>query len=67
MHDINFIRKNSVQFDNSMKNRGEGSCSKKIIEIDSDKRNIQTILQKIKTIVSKTFLKKVYNSPYYQF
>jgi len=27
----------------------------------------QTILQKIKTIVSKTFLKKVYNSPYYQF
>ncbi len=47
MHDINFIRKNSVQFDNSMKNRGEGSCSKKIIEIDSDKRNIQTILQKI--------------------
>ena len=45
MHNINFIRENSVIFDNAMKQRGENSISKKIIEIDEEKRKTQTILQ----------------------
>ncbi len=47
MHNINFIRENSVFFDNAMKQRGENSISKKIIEIDEDKRKTQTILQSL--------------------
>ena len=47
MHDINFIRNNSVSFDNSMKSRGIEPCAKKIIRIDEEKRNTQTILQNI--------------------
>ncbi len=45
MHNINFIRENSVIFDNAMKQRGENNISKKIIEIDEEKRKTQTILQ----------------------
>jgi seryl-tRNA synthetase len=47
MHNINYIRDNPIQFDNAMKDRGEKPCSDKIIKIDLDKRNTQTILQNI--------------------
>ena len=46
MHDINFIRDNPIAFDNAMKQRGEIPVSKKIIELDENKRKTQTILQK---------------------
>jgi len=45
MHNINFIRENPIAFDNAMKQRGENEYSKKILEIDEQKRNTQTILQ----------------------
>jgi len=47
MHNINFIRENSIIFDNAMKQRGERIISKKIIEIDEEKRKTQTILQSL--------------------
>ena len=47
MHNINFIRKNPIEFDNAMKQRGEHSLSKKILEIDEQKRNTQTLLQNL--------------------
>ena len=47
MIDINFIRENPIEFDNSMKHRGLETCSNKIIKIDEEKRNTQTVLQKI--------------------
>ena len=47
MHNINFIRNNPVAFDNAMKQRGEKIFSKKIIEIDEEKRKTQTILQNL--------------------
>ena len=56
MIDINFIRENSVEFDNSMKNRGIDPISNIILKIDEEKRNTQTVLQNIlaeKNILSK--------------
>ena len=56
MHNINFIRENPTLFDNSMKLRGESPCSEKILKIDSDKRNTQTVLQNLlaeRNILSK--------------
>ena len=56
MHDINYIRENPTEFDNSMKLRGEESYSKIILKIDEDKRNTQTILQNLlaeRNIISK--------------
>ncbi len=56
MIDINFIRENSVEFDNSMKNRGLEPISSTILKIDEEKRNTQTVLQNIlaeKNILSK--------------
>lgn len=47
MHNIIYIRENPVEFDNAMKLRGENPCSKKILKIDEDKRNTQTILQNL--------------------
>ena len=41
MHNINFIRDNPVEFDNAMKQRNEKPYSKKIIEIDEEKRKTQ--------------------------
>ena len=34
MHNISYIRDNSIEFDNAMNLRGEKSISSKIIEID---------------------------------
>ena len=47
MHNINYIRENPIEFDNSMKLRGEVSISSKILEIDKIKRETQTVLQNI--------------------
>jgi len=47
MLDINFIRNNPIEFDNFMKSRGVEPCSDKIIQIDEEKRNTQTVLQNI--------------------
>ena len=47
MHNIDYIRKNPTEFDNAMKLRGEKPCSSKILEIDEDKRNAQTLLQNL--------------------
>jgi seryl-tRNA synthetase len=47
MHNINYIRENPTSFDNSMKERGEKSCSTQILKIDEDKRNTQTVLQNL--------------------
>ena len=57
MHDLNFIRENPIQFDNAMKQRGEIAISKKILEIDEEKRKTQTFLQNLlseKNNLSKT-------------
>ncbi len=56
MIDISFIRQNPSEFDNYMKSRGIESISKQIIKIDEEKRDTQTILQKLlseKNILSK--------------
>ena len=56
MHNLNYIRENPTAFDNAMQQRGEDVYSKKIIEIDKQKRETQTILQKLlseKNILSK--------------
>ena len=56
MIDISFIRQNPSEFDNYMKLRGIESISKQIIKIDEEKRDTQTILQKLlseKNILSK--------------
>ncbi len=47
MHNINLIRENPTSFDNAMKQRGEKPCSSKILKLDEDKRNTQTILQNL--------------------
>ena len=47
MHDINFIRNNHIEFDNYIKQRGENSCSEKILKIDQEKRKTQTLLQQL--------------------
>ncbi len=47
MHNINYIRDNPVEFDNFMKVRGEKPIANKIIEIDKQKRETQTVLQNI--------------------
>ncbi len=56
MHNINYIRENPTEFDNSMKLRGEKPISSKILEIDKIKRETQTVLQNLlaeKNILSK--------------
>ena len=45
MHNINYIRENPTEFENSMKLRGEKILSSKIIQIDKEKREAQTVLQ----------------------
>ena len=47
MHNINYIRENPTEFENSMKLRGEKILSSKIIQIDKDKREAQTVLQSL--------------------
>ena len=47
MHDINFIRRNPIEFDNFIKQRGEKPCSEKILIIDQEKRKAQTHLQEL--------------------
>ena len=57
MHNINYIRENPTEFDNLMKLRGEKPLSSKIIEIDKQKRETQTILQSLlaeRNNISKT-------------
>ena len=57
MHNINYIRDNSIEFDNAMSLRGEKAISSKIIEIDRIKRETQTVLQNLlseKNTLSKT-------------
>ena len=39
MHDINFIRNNPIEFDNSIKKRGEKPCSDVILKIDEGKED----------------------------
>ena len=47
MHDINYIRENSIEFDNFMKTRGENPIANKILDIDKEKRETQTVLQNL--------------------
>ena len=47
MHNIQFIRDNSVEFDNALKKRGLEPFSKIILKIDKEKRQSQTLLQKL--------------------
>ena len=57
MHNINYIRENPTEFDNLMKLRGEKPLSSKIIEIDKQKRETQTVLQSLlaeRNNISKT-------------
>ena len=57
MHNINYIRENPVEFDNFMKNRGETPIDNKIISIDKEKRESQTVLQNLlaeRNLLSKT-------------
>ena len=57
MHNINYIRDNPTEFDNFMKSRGENPIANKIIEIDKEKRETQTVLQNLlaeRNLLSKT-------------
>ena len=57
MHNINYIRENPIEFDNFMKIRGENPIANKIIVIDREKREAQTILQNLlaeRNLLSKT-------------
>ena len=47
MHDLNYIRNNPIEFDNSIQKRGEKPCSKLIIKVDEEKRKAQTHLQQL--------------------
>ena len=47
MQDIQFIRNNPIEFDNLINKRGFKPISKKILEIDSEKRKSQSVLQKL--------------------
>ncbi len=47
MHNITYIRKNHTEFENSMKLRGEKIHTSKIIQIDKEKRETQTVLQSL--------------------
>ena len=47
MHDLNLIRDNPTGFDNLLKSRNCEPISKKILKIDEEKRNTQTILQNL--------------------
>ena len=47
MHDLNYIRKHSVEFDNALNKRGIKPYSSKIKTIDEEKRKAQTTLQNI--------------------
>ncbi|OUW95303.1 MAG: serine--tRNA ligase [Pelagibacteraceae bacterium TMED237] len=47
MHNIQYIRDNPTEFDNSMRLRGENPISNKILEIDKIKRETQTVLQNL--------------------
>ena len=56
MHDINFIRNNPIEFDNSIQKRGEKPSSETILKIDEEKRKAQTHLQQLlaeRNILSK--------------
>ena len=57
MHNINYIRDNPTEFDNSMKLRNEKPISYKIIEIDKAKRETQTIVQNL--LAEKNALSKI--------
>ena len=57
MHNINFIRDNPVEFDNFMKTRGEKPIADKLIKIDKEKRESQTLLQNI--LAEKNSLSKL--------
>ena len=57
MHNINYIRENPIEFDNFMKTRGENPIANKIINIDKEKRETQTVLQNFlaeRNLLSKT-------------
>ena len=57
MHNINYIRENPIEFDNFMKTRGEKAIANKIIDIDKEKRETQTVLQSLlaeRNQISKT-------------
>ena len=63
MHDINFIRNNSIEFDNSIKKRGEKPCSDIILKLDEEKRKAQTHLQELlnkRNILSKEIIITLY-------
>jgi len=57
MHSINYIRENPTEFDNFMKTRGENPISNKIINIDKEKRETQTVLQNL--LAEKKQLSKI--------
>ena len=47
MHDIKWIRDNSVEFDEALKKRHIEPMSKKILEMDEEKRQLVTLIQKL--------------------
>jgi seryl-tRNA synthetase len=47
MHDLKWIRENAGEFDSSLKSRGLEPMSKQIIELDEDRRQIVTLIQKL--------------------
>ena len=57
MHNINYIRDNPIEFDNYMKSRGEKPIANKVISIDKDKREAQTVHQKL--LAERNLLSKV--------
>jgi len=47
MHDLKWIRDNADEFDKALKNRGLEPLSKHILELDEEKRQIITLLQRL--------------------
>lgn len=47
MHDIKWIRENVEEFDKALKKRGIEPLSKVILELDEDKRQLVTLIQKL--------------------
>jgi seryl-tRNA synthetase len=47
MHDIKWIRENPVEFDEAMKKRSLDPMSNKILELDEEKRQLVTLIQKL--------------------
>ncbi|MBO38254.1 MAG: serine--tRNA ligase [Rhodospirillaceae bacterium] len=54
MHDIRWIRENPITFDSAIERRGLRAASDELIELDTQRREVQTELQDLQTLRNET-------------